>query len=295
MSSSQIVVRFFITPEFGCTDEQFYENRHKECIDFIKNKDIILTYDDNYTHAIIFNKAMPELKIKKENVIGFANEPTCFLNMTDEFIKYAEKHIGTYFIGEKLDNYPDLFKEHYGYLCHNFVLNAVPSYKPKIMSIIISHKQWTPNQTYRHHLVKRILNSNLPIDIYGNGCYLYENRNDSRLKGPFEKKSILPFLDYKYHICIENYALNHYFSEKIINPFLCNTTPIYGGCNNINEYFSQASVSHKNPILFLTGNIEDDFKMIQTICENPEPRDEISIDYVLQKISLYNKLKEMWL
>jgi len=293
MHLSQIVVRFFIPSDFNISDEKYRELLFNQYIDFIKNDDIIITCKDDYTHAVIINRVMPKLTIKKENVIGFAFEPTFFLGITNEFIEYAKKHIGTYFIGEKLNNYPDLFTEHNGYLCHNFPLNIIASYKPKIMSIIISHKQNTPNQIYRHHLVNKILNSNLPIDIYGKGCYLHKKK-DKRLKGPFQN-DVLPFLDYKYHICIENFCLNHYFSEKIINPLLCNTTPVYGGCKKINEYFAYASVSHKNPILFLTGDIEADFKMIQYLCENPEPRDEISIDYVLQKISMYNKLKEMWL
>ena len=292
--TSKIRVRFFIPPHFNCSDEYYRKIKSNQCLDFIKNDDIIITGEDDYTHAVIINTAMPKLTIKKENVIGLAHEPPPFLNITDEFIKYAKKHIGTYFIGENTNNYPDLFKEHYGYLCHNFPLNVPPLNKPKTMSIIISHKKWTPNQTYRHHLVNKILNSDLPIDIYGKGCYLYQKTNDARLKGPFEQNSVLPFLDYKYNICIENYTLNDYFSEKIINPLLCNTTPIYGGCKNINNYFSNASVSNQNPILFLTGHIETDFKIIQNMCENPEPRDEISIDYVLQKINLYNKLKEMW-
>ena len=37
------------------------------------NKEIELTNDDNYTHAIIINTCMPELTISKENVIGFSH------------------------------------------------------------------------------------------------------------------------------------------------------------------------------------------------------------------------------
>jgi hypothetical protein len=43
------------------------------------NKEIALTNDDNYTHAIIINTCMPELNIPKENVIGFAHEPNPIL------------------------------------------------------------------------------------------------------------------------------------------------------------------------------------------------------------------------
>ena len=48
------------------------------------DKDYNVTYrftlDNDYTHAIIINKATPQLKISKENVVGIAHEPPEFLN-----------------------------------------------------------------------------------------------------------------------------------------------------------------------------------------------------------------------
>ena len=38
------------------------------------DKNVYITSDDDYTHAIIINKAMPTLTIPKDNVIGFAFE-----------------------------------------------------------------------------------------------------------------------------------------------------------------------------------------------------------------------------
>ena len=54
-----------------------------------ENKKIYITADDDYTHAIIINTIMPELKIPNENVLGLAFEPIQFLNMTPEFVNYA--------------------------------------------------------------------------------------------------------------------------------------------------------------------------------------------------------------
>ena len=62
---------------------------------------IEFTNDDDYTHAIIINTAMPLLNIPKENVIGLAFEPPYFLGVNQRFIDYANKYIGTYYIGEK--------------------------------------------------------------------------------------------------------------------------------------------------------------------------------------------------
>ena len=90
----------------------------------------------------------------------------------------------------------------------------------------------SPGHKYRHILVQNILKSNLPIDIYGNGCKYYNNINDPRIKGEFNDTTL--FDNYKFHICIENFQTPHYFSEKIMDPLICNSIPIYLGCNNIN-------------------------------------------------------------
>ena len=54
-----------------------------------KGNDVFITTDDDYTHAIILNTAMPFLKIPKERVIGFAFEPLPYLHLTPIFINYA--------------------------------------------------------------------------------------------------------------------------------------------------------------------------------------------------------------
>ena len=40
-----------------------------------------------------------------------------------------------------------------------------------------------------------------------------------------------------FHICIENQQVKHYFTEKLIDPLLTYTIPIYWGCPNIGAYF----------------------------------------------------------
>ena len=43
---------------------------------------------------------------------------------------------------------------------------------------------------------------------------------------------------YQFSIVIENSQQDNYFTEKIIDCFLCKTVPIYWGCPNIGEFFS---------------------------------------------------------
>ena len=219
--------------------------------------------DNNFTHAIILNCSMPNLNnIPKENVIGLAFEPYIFLQITSEFIEYAKKNIGKYYIGD-INNLPPPFIEYQGFLWHLPPPKEIIN-KTKLMSIIISKKYFSFGHKYRHELVNNIIHNNLPIDIYGFGCELYtkyiEKTSDSRFKGNFENKE--PYENYYYSICIENYVSNHYFSEKVSSPIMYNCMPIYYGCKNIDKYF-------ENTCIELTGDIDNDMYIIISILNNP--------------------------
>jgi len=245
------------------------------------NNKYIFTDGDDYTHAIILNKAKPNLNIPKENVRGLACEPPYFLCLNRDFINYCEKHISKYYIGN-INNLPECFIEKYAYLWHVIPLRYMPQ-KNKLMSIMVSVKNFAPGHKYRHNLTKSILKTNLPIDIYGNGCKYY-NIQDNRLKGEF--KEYEPYENYKFHICIENFQENHYFSEKITNPLLCYTTPIYLGCKNINNYFP-------NYVINLSGNVIDDIKLLESICLNPNKYiKNINQKHIIETISIENLINE---
>lgn len=231
------------------------------------NNIVILDNDaDNYTHAIILNCGMPVLhkNVPKSNVVGLACEPLPFLNLTPEFINYAQKYIGKYFIGDK-QQLPEPFIEHQGFLWH---LPRPPKeivVKNKVMSIIISKKLFAPGHKYRHLIVSAILQNNLPIDIYGRGCSLYNEHREktgiTNFKGDFLGKE--PYEDYLFSICIENFESNHYFSEKISSPILYNCMPIYHGCRNIKSYFGDSLIG-------LSGNIVNDMNLIVQILQHSD-------------------------
>jgi hypothetical protein len=205
------------------------------------------------------NTATPVLKtdIPIKNVIGLAFEPIYFLGLTAEFVEYAKKNISRYFIGD-VKNLPSPFMEHTAYMWHNIPLKYEPT-KNNLMSLMISEKGFAPGHKYRYELVNLILNTNLPIDIYGRGCVNF-NKKDSRLKGEFVEKE--PYENYYFHISIENFQCNEYFSEKIINPLLCSTMPIYLGCNNIKKYFN-------DDVICLTGDLNKDMSLIVSIINEP--------------------------
>jgi len=213
--------------------------------------------DEDFTHAIIINTIMPNLNIPKENVIGLAFEPIYFLRPTPQFVEYAKKYIGKYYIGDKLD-LPNPFVEHFAYMWHSRPPQEITN-KPKLMSIVVSEKKFAPGHIYRHNLVQAIIKSNLPIDIFGRGSGQYAG-NNRRIMGIFNDAE--PYEDYIFSICIENYVCNHYFSEKIMTPLMYNCMPIYYGCKNINSYVDNT--------INLTGNILFDINLIVNILNHPQ-------------------------
>jgi len=246
--------------------KEIYERiNYAEEIDFYgKDKKVYLTDDDDYTHAIIINTLMPDLHIAKENVIGLSFEPIAFLDLTIPFIEYAQKHIGKYYIGDKL-NLPEPFIERFGFMWHSRPPKEI-TYKPNLMSIVVTNKRFAPGHIYRHKLIEKIIELKLPIDIYGHGSNGYSNYTINglnysfdRIKGKFT--DVEPYESYLYSICIENYQSNHYFSEKIITPLLHNCLPIYLGSRNINNYFDD--------IISLSGDINKDILLIINIIRNP--------------------------
>jgi len=140
---------------------------------------------------------MPNLTIPKKNVIGFSTEPPFYLGLTNKFINYARKYIGKYYIGDLNHNNSKLkspFVSHIGYIWHAAFQHEI-SPKVELMSIIFSNKKETPGQKYRHTLVTEILNSDLPIHIFGRGCR-NSNSSDERVKGSFEGDE--PYKNYKF-------------------------------------------------------------------------------------------------
>jgi hypothetical protein len=220
-----------------------------------RNKSVVITATDDYTHAIIINTIMPKLKIPKKNVIGLAFEPIQFLGLTNTFVKYAQQYIGKYYIGDK-HNLPAPFIERFGYMWHSRPPMEI-TYKPNLMSIVVSEHQITAGHIYRHELVKKIISRNLPIDIFGRGSNKYSY---SRIKGGFN--NVEPYESYLFSVCIENLQCNHYFSEKIVTPIMHNCMPVYLGCKNIDQYFDN--------MIILSGNIDNDILLLTEIIKNPQ-------------------------
>jgi hypothetical protein len=218
--------------------------------------------DDSYSHAILLNTPMPTLSIPKERVMGFAFEPLPFLNLTPDFIQYARRHIGVYWIGT-CDGLPAPFRAGFSFMWHIVPPKSL-SPKTSLCSIMVSEKKATIGHRYRHELVQAILASNLPIDIYGRGCAQYAKRGggDSRIRGEFTEMDSILYASYEFHIAIENFQIGHYISEKLLNPLLCGCTTFYWGSPEVETYFP-------NMVYAMSGNAARDLATIILALKDP--------------------------
>jgi hypothetical protein len=221
------------------------------------DKKLFFVGDDDQppTHALVINHARPSLTgMSKWNVVGLAQEPVKFLKLD---VNYLREKVGIYYLGDPCEEVP--FATGHGYLPHA-VSPKDKIVKTQVMSLMISQKKFAPGHMYRHQLAAAILKTDLPVHIYGRGCKFYPP--DTRLKGEFDSPD--PMLnDYKFHVCIENFESDYYFSEKVIDPVCYGATPLYLGCRNIDEFFPNMTVK-------LTGSLDKDMALISEICQDPE-------------------------
>jgi hypothetical protein len=103
----------------------------------------------------------------------------------------------------------------------------IPKKKDRI-SIITSGNRSFPGHKKRLIFIEKLKRHPISkyIDFFGG----YYNPIEDKLDGLWE---------YKYHIALENSAINDYWTEKFADPLLAYTVPIYYGCKNIDSYFPE--------------------------------------------------------
>lgn len=103
--------------------------------------------------------------------------------------------------------------------------------KTKDIAIFSSNLQISDSHKKRYNFICKIKERyGDRIDWYGRGL------------NPFEDKwDVMP--KYKFVIVIENCSIPYYFTEKIMDAYLCLCHPIYAGCTNIHEYFPPSSMT----------------------------------------------------
>jgi hypothetical protein len=272
------------------------------------NRNIYLTASDDYTHAILFGYPMPVFPdhILPEHVIGMAQMSMYETPPPPAFIPYAQKYIGTYFVGEHplgsmtcsknnlpcsiKDKVPKLLNRYLPFVrhvCHPILtLPLVPSKKTRLMSIHISgsvYMKATYGAKYCRWLVQRILRSDLPIDIYGTGTIGDNIRCvDESANNPTDRFSSRGGRINSHDVRIRGPVAN---MDDMLNPYMyhiciesCVSHAYYSGraVNSLLRktnliYFGSRELVNRFPsgIIVLTGDLDEDMELLRQVTIDP--------------------------
>lgn len=151
--------------------------------------------------------------------------------------------------------------------------------KTKLVSIITSGKRNVPDHFKRHEIITKHKDI---IDVMGRGYNVVE---------PISKGLI----DYMFHIAMENQSRDFHFSEKIINPIMVGSIPIYYGMPSIDKFFDTRGMilfNEVNEIENILKDLNKDLynKMLPYVRENFK----IAQEYILSEDWMYeNVFKQM--
>ena len=154
--------------------------------------------------------------------------------------------------------------------------------KTKMLSMIFSDKKEYEGHRLRHDVAYKFGKVG-GFDLYGSGM-------GSRIP---KKETALS--DYMFTVVIENLKIENYFTEKIIDPCLVGTIPIYWGCPNIDKFLDKNGIITFNTIDELENilrNLSEDlyFNKIKNVDANLE----LAKNYEVTEDWIYlNILKEL--
>ena len=152
--------------------------------------------------------------------------------------------------------------------------------KDRLLSVYCTDKQITEIQKVRLDFVKK-LKAELGDDLHWYGTDI---KTKSKIDGIGR---------YKYHLVLENQISNNFISEKLYDPFLGNSYPIYSGAPNASEFFNTESFTYINLHDF-NGSIN---KIKECIKSDLHEKNKLHIDksknYVLTKFNLIKRIDEI--
>ena len=150
------------------------------------------------------------------------------------------------------------------------------------ISIIVSSKTFLNGHKKRLRFLNEI--TKLPIgkyiDVFGGGFNAI----------PEKLEAISP---YKYHLVLENDIVKDYWSEKLADAFIGYSYPIYYGCPNISDYFSNDSLS----VIDIDDVENTAKKLMQLIDEGIGLENEIAInmarEMILDKYNIFQLISNI--
>jgi hypothetical protein len=101
--------------------------------------------------------------------------------------------------------------------------------KTKLLSHLVTRQTTTYAHQFRHILAHYLHEMNFPVTIFGPNHTPYPTKLDAHK-------------DFMFSIVIMNSCENFYFSEWLIDCFMCGTIPIFYGCPDIGRFFNQDGI-----------------------------------------------------
>lgn len=258
----------------------------------VNDNQLSFTLENDYDFAVVFDKTNEPVK-SSAGIITVIQQPSCSrLHRHNRFLKESD------FL---LIHDPDLFERQLGINLGGTVMTS-PSYmfyndrlkyqlmdfvasvqKEKKVSMVVSNRN-TPYGNYRKRiaLLHKILESDLPVDIFGRNLEI----NDPRYKGAPDYK-YTALIPYEYSIAIESANEKNYVSEKFFDCAMYHAVPIYYGAPNVAEVYDEryfSTIDLDSPTI-----IED----IREIISRPAPRSSLNRDIYRNEYNLYTRLKDI--
>ncbi len=206
-----------------------------------------------------------------ENVIGIQYHKYNINN-------FYRDYWGMWFVGLAFKNGRQEINPIYDY--DKLLKMKVPQ-KKRLVSVVSSDKKTCKGHRLRLDFVDKLKQHfGDKIDIYGRGINNFVDKADV-------------LMPYKYHIVIENTSQDDYITEKLFDPYLTYTYPIYYGAKNANEYFIDTSFScidieKPNEAIDMIENIISSNLYEERLNDIIDSRNKVLRDY-----NLFNKMRRM--
>jgi hypothetical protein len=154
-------------------------------------------------------------------------------------------------------------------------VDPAPDLKKKFgVSIVMTNRNVAPGHPMRHEIYARRKEIKIPFDIYRGTWNQFEPMADTLPMPPWpNKKWKVKVFDCMFHLCLEGFRNEYYFSEKLIDCLITKTVPIYWGCTVIDEYFDTKGmiiVDNTDEIIEVCNSLTPDvyYSMLPFIEEN---------------------------
>lgn len=219
----------------GCVLRQIDRTRYPESQYHICQN----SKEDIIWDIVVVYEALKEpvkIKCKKGGLVFISGEPPYSRVYPKQFLRQFDLVVTSHkeLKGINMLHWQQSLDWHYGmnlskktYSCDFDKLKnmAIPK-KNKMISVITSNQRMMPGHNKRYLIIRKLMKDYAgKIDFYGRGFNFIDDKADA-------------LNDYKFHICIENSFIPDYWTEKMADPLLAYSVPIYAGCKNITDYFN---------------------------------------------------------